>query len=234
MLSAVIIARNEADRIVAAIESVAFADEIIVLDSGSDDETVAVATAAGARVVRTDWPGFVAQKARAWAEAKGEWVLSIDADERVGTALRDEIREVLRAPTANGYSVPRRNVWLGHALRHGHWYPDRKVRLARQHSARWGGTDPHDVLVVSGPVSPLQNDLTHVPYRSLREHLDTIERYASIGARNGSLVDIAVRPVWHFFSGYILRLGFLDGVPGLMVACIGALGVLLKWSRARL
>ncbi len=233
MLSAVIIARDEADRIGAAIRSVSFADEVIVLDSGSADDTVAIARAAGARVVETDWPGFVAQKNRAWTEAKGDWVLSIDADERVGDALRDEICEVLRHPMASGYSMPRRNVWLGHALAHGHWYPDRKVRLSRRDAAEWGGVDPHDVLVVRGTIGFLRSDLEHIPYRTLAEHFDTLDRYATIGARRGTILDIAARPLWHFFTGYVLRLGVLDGVPGLLVASMGALGVLLKWTRGR-
>jgi glycosyltransferase involved in cell wall biosynthesis len=233
MLSAVIIARDEADRIEDAIRSVAFADECVVLDSGSTDDTVARARALGARVVRTDWPGHVAQKNRALAEARGDWVLAIDADERVTEPLRAAILSAVGAPAADGYRMARRNWWLGKRLAHGHWYPDARVRLARRNAARWGGQDPHDVLIVDGVVADLAGDLDHLPYRSLAEHLATIDRYSAIDARAGSWLDILARPPWHFFHGYVLRRGFLDGAPGLVVAALGAVYTLLKWSRRR-
>jgi glycosyltransferase involved in cell wall biosynthesis len=233
MLSAVIITRDEADRIEDAIRSVAFADECVVVDSGSRDDTVARARALGARVIETDWPGHVAQKARAWALAEGDWVLSIDADERVSPPLRDAIVGALAHPGGDGFRFARRNHWLGHRLAHGHWYPDRRVRLARRDRARWVGADPHDVLAVDGVVIDLPGDLDHHPYRSLGEHLATIDRYSAIAARRGSWFDILARPPWHFFSGYVLRRGFLDGVPGLVVATLGAVHTLLKWARAR-
>lgn len=234
MLSAVIIARDEADRIEDAIRSVAFADECVVLDAGSADDTVARARALGARVIQTDWPGHVAQKNRALAEAQGDWILAIDADERVTDTLRASILSALQEPLADGFRMARRNHWLGHRLAHGLWYPDRRVRLARRERARWAGDDPHDFLEVRGTVLELAGDLDHHPYRSLAEHLATIDRYSTIGARRGSWVDIVVRPPWHFFRGYVLRRGFLDGAPGLVVAALGALYTLLKWSRARL
>jgi glycosyltransferase involved in cell wall biosynthesis len=231
MLSAVIIAKDEGDRIEDAVRSVAFADEIVVLDSGSTDDTVARAEALGARVVRTDWPGHVAQKNRALAEARGDWIVSIDADERITPELRDSIVAALRAPQADGYRVARRNHWLGHRLAHGHWYPDQKLRVARRARARWIGEDPHDRLVVDGTVGDLCGDLDHFPYRSLAEHLATIDAYTRIGARRGGPLDLVARPAWHFFSGYVLRRGFLDGVPGLVVHALGAVHVLLRWAR---
>ncbi len=234
MLSAVIITRDEADRIEDAIRSVAFADECVVVDSGSTDDTVARARALGARVVVTDWAGHVAQKNRAFAEARGDWVLSIDADERVSAPLRASILLALEAPAAVGFRLARRNFWLGHRLEHGLWYPDKRVRLARRASARWEGLDPHDVLVVDGAVADIAGDLDHHPYRSLAEHLTTIDRYSAIGSRRGTWLDLLLRPFWHFFVGYILRRGFLDGVPGLMVAAFGSLHTLLKWGRWRL
>jgi glycosyltransferase involved in cell wall biosynthesis len=234
MLSAVIIARDEADRIEDAIRSVAFADECVVLDSGSTDDTVARARALGARVIQTDWPGHVAQKNRALAEARGDWILALDADERVTDTLRMSIVAALRAPAADGFRVARRNHWLGHRLAHGSWYPDRRIRLARREHARWGGDDPHDVLIVAGTVRDLDGDLDHHPYRSLAEHLATIDRYSTIAARRGSWVDILVRPPWSFVRAYVVRRGFLDGVPGLVVAALGAVYTLLKWARVRL
>jgi glycosyltransferase involved in cell wall biosynthesis len=233
MLSAVIIARDEGDRIEAAIRSVAFADEVLVLDSGSRDDTVARARALGARVVETDWPGHVAQKNRAFAEAKGDWLLSIDADERVTDPLRESLLAFLAAPAGDGASVARRNHWLGHPLRHGRWYPDRRVRLARRGKGRWTGNDPHDTLSVDGVVTPLTGDLEHHPYRNLGEHLSTIDRYSALDARDGTWFDILVRPPWHFVSAWLLRGGVRDGLPGLAVAVLGALYTFLKWSRRR-
>lgn len=232
MLSVVIVARDEADRIGDAIRSVAFADEVLVLDSGSTDGTVAIAEGLGARVLRTDWPGFVAQKNRGLAEARGDWVLSLDADERVSPALAAELPVALAGSSA-GWTVPRLNLWLGHPLRHGHWYPDRRLRLVRRDRARWVGADPHDRLEVDGPVGVLRGDVVHLPYRSLGDHLARIDRYTKIDARDGGWADVLVRPAWHFWSGYVFRAGFLDGLPGLYVALLGALYVALKWGRRR-
>lgn len=233
VLSAVIIARDEADRIEAAVRSVAFADEVLVLDSGSTDATVARAEAAGARVVRTDWPGFVAQKNRGLALASGDWVLSIDADEVVDDTLRAAVIAALAAPAADGFVVRRRTIWLGHRLRHGFAWPDPRLRLVRKAVARWGGVDPHDRLDVTGRLGELPGELVHTPYRDLGEHLATIDRYTALDARAGSWLDVLVRPPWHFFRAYVLKLGVLDGVPGLVFAALGALYVLLKWTRGR-
>ncbi len=234
MLSAVIIAKNEADRIEAAIRSVAFADEVVVLDSGSEDDTVARAVALGARVVCTDWPGFVAQKNRALQAAAGEWVLSLDADERVDEALATAIIAVVGSSDADGFVVNRRTFWLGHRLAHGHAWPDPRVRLVRAARARWVGHDPHDLLAVDGRVGTLTGELLHDPYRSLAEHLATIDRYTRLDARRGSVVDVLVRPVWHLFRALVLRRGLLDGWPGVAFAGLGAFYTFLKWTRGHL
>lgn len=229
-----IITRDEEDRLEAALRSVSFADERIVLDSGSTDGTVALAERLGARVVRTDWPGHVSQKNRGLTEARGEWVLSIDADERVTEELARAIRAAIVSPgDAVGFRVARRGYWLGHRLSFGDWYPDRKVRLALRARARWSGRDPHDVLTVDGPIGELAGDLDHHPYRDLAEHLATIDRYTTLDARDGRWFDILVRPPWAFFRAYLLRQGFRDGAPGLLVASLGALYTLLKWARRR-
>lgn len=240
MLSAVIITRDEADRIERAVRSVSFADEVVVLDSGSTDDTVARARALGARVEVADWTGHVAQKNRALSLCRGDWVLSLDADEWVSEPLRDAVLAALRAPDAAGYRVARRNLWLGHELRGGRWYPDARVRLARRARARWEGEDPHDRLVVDGPVADLPGELYHEPYRSLAEHLLTVDRYSRIGAeaarragRRAGWLDLLVRPPWHFVRAFVLEGGWRDGVPGLVVAGLGALHTLLKWARLR-
>jgi glycosyltransferase involved in cell wall biosynthesis len=241
-LSVTIIARDEADRIGDAIRSVAFADEVLVLDSGSSDDTVAVARALGARVEETGWPGHVAQKNRALERARHDWVLSIDADERVGPELAAAIQAVMAAgPDAAGFAVSRLSTYLGAELRHGTWYPDRRVRLFDRRCARWGGRDPHDTVEVDGPVATLGGDLLHTPYRNLGEHLETIDRYTATSAAGlradgvrAHALDLLLRPPLHFVKAYLLKAGFLDGARGLLVASLGAVYVLLKWVRVRL
>jgi glycosyltransferase involved in cell wall biosynthesis len=237
-LSVVIIARDEADRLPEAIRSVGFADEVLVLDSGSRDDTVKLARALGARVIETDWPGHVAQKNRALAEARHPWVLSIDADERVSPELARTIRAVLAAePEEDGFEVARRNHWLGRPLRAGGWYPDRRLRLARRSAARWVGTDPHDRLEVQGPTARLAGDLDHHPYRNIGEHLDTIDRYTrrfvEVTDERARWYDLAFRPPWRFLRGYLLQAGFVDGWAGLRVAWLGARYTATKWRRLR-
>lgn len=235
-LSVVIIARNEADRLPIALRSVAFADEVIVLDSGSVDETVRVARQLGARVVETDWPGHVAQKNRAMGEATHPWVLSIDADEWVTETLARSIQQVLATePQVAGFKVRRRNFYLGRPLRGGGWYPDPRIRLARRSAARWAGEDPHDLLEVEGAVGWLEGDLNHAPYRSLSEHLETLDRYSArfveVTRSRARWWDPVLRPLWALFRSLVLQAGFRDGVRGCLVAGLGATYVLLKWSR---
>lgn len=236
-LSAVIIAKNEADRIEAAIRSVAFCDEVLVLDSGSADGTAELAEALGARVLRTDWPGFVAQKARGAAAARHDWVLSIDADERVPEALAAEISVALRGPpAAAGFRLKRLSWWLGAPVRRGTWWPDARVRLFDRRVARWAGEDPHDRVRCEGAVIDLQAPLHHHPYRDLGEHLQTIERYAALAAasarargRRGGPLDVALRPLAHLFKALVLKRGALDGPRGFALAWLGAAHCALKW-----
>ncbi len=235
-LSVVIIARDEADRLPEAIRSVGFADEILVLDSGSADDTVAVARALGVRVIETDWPGHVAQKNRGLRDAEHAWVLSIDADERVSPALAASIIAVMaQEPAMAGFEIPRRNHYLGHPLRAGGWYPDRRLRLVRRDTARWVGVDPHDRLEVDGPTARLDGDLDHHPYRDAAEHVATIDRYTrrfvEVTDARACWWDVALRPPWRFVRGYLLQGGFVDGGAGLRVAWMGARYTALKWRR---
>jgi glycosyltransferase involved in cell wall biosynthesis len=239
MLTLVVIARDEADRIADCLASVPFAAEKIVLDSGSTDATVAVAEESGARVIRTDWPGHVIQKNRALTYATGDWILSLDADERLSPEAQGELAAALASPgDAAGFSFPRCSHWLGRPIRHGRWYPDRKLRVVRQGRGTWVGDDPHDRLETDGPVRKLQGDILHFPYRNLSEHLRTIDRYSAISAaslRNRGVRarwwDLAVRPPAHFVDAWLLRRGFLDGAPGLAIAGLGATHAMLKWTR---
>ncbi len=239
MLSLVVIAKNEADRLESCLNSVDFAAEKIVVESGSSDQTVRIAEAAGARVVCTDWPGHVAQKNRALDLATQPWVLSLDADEQLSVQAAEELRVALNNPAdAVGFSFPRCSTWLGTPIRHGRWYPDRKLRVVRNGRGRWGGDDPHDLLSTDGPVRKLSGDILHTPYRDFAEHLSTIDRYSEISARvmrergvRGRWWDVAFRPPLHFVDAYVIRRGFLDGVPGVALAGLGSAHVLAKWTR---
>jgi glycosyltransferase involved in cell wall biosynthesis len=238
-LSVTIIAMNEADRIGATIRSVDFAAEVLVLDSGSEDDTVQVAEAHGARVIQTGWPGHVAQKDRAMREAQHDWVLNIDADETLSPELALAIQDVLSAPPqAAGFSFPRLGYWGGEPIRHGTWWPDRQLRLFDRRRARYFGRDPHDRVAVDGPVVCLDQVLVHRPYRNIAEHMGTIGRYADIfvqgclaSGRRAHWWDVVFRPGFHLLKALVLRAGVLDGVRGLCVAGLGALYVQLKWGR---
>lgn len=239
-LSVTIIAKDEADRIGDAIRSVGFADEVVVLDSGSSDDTVAVARALGARVVQTDWPGYVAQKNRALVYASHDWVLGLDADERVGPTLAAQIQGVLaqERPAAHGYRFARLSWWEGAPIRHGSWYPDARVRLFDRTRARWTGLDPHDRVEVEGAVARLEGQLEHHPFRDIGEHLQQVDRYSALmseglhaAGTRARWWDLVFRPPLHIAKSFLLRAGFRDGVRGLAVAGLGATYVLLKWVR---
>jgi len=239
MLTLVVIAQDEEDRIAQCLASVPWAAERVVVDSGSTDGTVEVARASGARVVQTDWPGHVAQKNRALALAAQPWVLSLDADERLSPAASVALRRALEQPgEAVGFSFPRCSTWLGRTIRHGRWYPDRKLRVVRRGEGVWVGDDPHDQLTVTGEVTALRGDILHDPYRSFGEHLRTIDRYTRIHAdamaargRRARWWDVALRPPLHFVNACLLKRGILDGPSGVALASLGAAHVALKWSR---
>jgi glycosyltransferase involved in cell wall biosynthesis len=238
-LSVAIIARNEADRIEAAIRSVPFAAEVVVLDSGSDDATPDVARQLGARVVSTDWPGHVAQKNRALEHVQHDWVLAIDADERVSPELGRAIEAAFASlDGVVAFRVNRLSWWQGVPLRHGTWHPDWRIRLFRKDRARWAGRDPHDRIEADGSVRSLDGVLEHHPYRSLGDHLRTVGDYARIAsqslAREGRTAhwwDLAFRPPLHFVKAFLWKRGFRDGARGFIVAVLGSTYVLLKWGR---
>jgi glycosyltransferase involved in cell wall biosynthesis len=230
-LSACIITFNEADRIEACLRSLQFCDEIVVVDSHSTDRTRELATAAGARVIERDWPGYRSQKQFAVDAAAHDWVLCLDADERVTDALCREV-QALRAggfPAAAGWSVPRITDYFGRFLRHGNAYPDRLVRLFDRRRGGWQGMEIHENTRVDGPVQRLSGHLEHYSYRSLTDHLNRMQRYAELmaqalygrGKRCG-LAPVVFNPLWRFLRGYLLRLGFLDGWRGLVFALIEA------------
>lgn len=228
-LSACIITYNEADRIDDCVRSVGFCDEVIVVDSHSTDATRERAAARGARVIVRDWPGYRSQKQFAVEAAHNDWVLCLDADERVSDALRAQIESWRQRGFGEfaGWSVPRITDYFGRFLRHGNAYPDRLIRLFDRRRGGWVGREIHENTHVQGPVGRLKGHLEHYPYRSLTDHLSRMQRYADLmgqalyesGKRCG-LAKVLLNPQWRFLRGYLLRLGFLDGWRGLVFALV--------------
>jgi glycosyltransferase involved in cell wall biosynthesis len=226
-LSVIVITHDEETNIAQCLDSVSFASEIVVVDSGSTDRTVALAEAAGARVSRTsDWPGFGPQKNRALAQATQPWVISIDADERVTPALRDEILAAIAAPsTFVAWDIPRRSSFCGRFMAHSGWYPDRVVRLFRRESARFSDDLVHERVIAEGPIGHLRNDLLHETYPDLETLLEKMDRYSTASARamfergmRSSVAGALARGCWAFLRTYVFRRGFLDGRMGLALA----------------
>lgn len=238
-LSVIVITHNEAARLQACLESVAFADERVVVDSGSTDDTVAIARSLGARVVQTsDWPGFGPQKNRALDLATGDWVFSIDADERVPAQLQGQIQDAVARGTFGAYTVGRRSSYCGQYMNHSGWYPDRVVRLVRRGHARFSDALVHESLQVKGPVGRLEGDLLHESYANLESVLDKVNRYSTAGARDlhrkgvkGSLAKAVGHGLWAFLRTYVLRRGFLDGRLGMALAVSNAEGTYYRYLK---
>lgn len=239
-LTACVITHNEEGNIRACLESLLWAEEIVVVDSGSDDRTCQIARELTDRVIQKPWPGHIQQKNAAVEEARGEWILSLDADERCTPELAREIPEALEkvGDGVVAYEVPRRLFYMGRWLRFGGWSPEYKVRLFRKGAARWGGVNPHDHVEASGPVGRLEGALLHYSYRDLADQLHQTLSFTKISAdelygrgRRATLTDLSLRPLWAFTHRYLLRLGALDGVPGLMMAANHSFCVFLKYAR---
>ena len=240
-ISAAIITHNEELNIARAIESLRCCDEIVVIDSGSNDRTVELARNHGARVVETFWRGYAAQKNFASEACTHDWILSIDADEALSEALEGEIWHLKKnGPQHDGYTMPRLAQYLGRWILHSGWYPDRKVRLFHKNKAKWVGDYVHESVFVSGSVGHLETNLLHYTCDSLSEHLKTMDRYTTLAA--AQLVDLqqpilwhkmAIDPAWTFFKSYILQRGFLDGPEGLAIAYMAAIYTFLKYAKAR-
>jgi len=241
-LSVVIITLNEEANLSRTLGSVAgLADEIVVLDSGSTDRTSDVADSFHAKFFVEPWKGFSAQKNSALAKASGDWILSLDADEEVEPALAKEIRDVLSAnPSVAGFSVPRKNFFLGRWMKHGGFYPDPKLRLFRRGAGVFEDRLVHEDMRLDGTTASLKNHLLHHAYPTLNSYIEHMNRYSSLGAqmamserpRSFSLIDIALRPKLTFLYNYVLRLGFLDGREGLLLHAYHATYVSWKYAKA--
>ena len=237
-LSAVLITRNAANVIEPCLESLAFADEIVVVDSGSTDRTAEIARERGARVVQKEWLGFGRQKQFAVEQAKHDWVLCVDADEHVSPELAASIRAALAAPVSPVYRMPRRNRFLGRWLGHGEGYPDWSPRLFNRQSARWSDDLVHEKVLYAVTPGTLAGDLMHDSSDDLTAYLERQNRYTTLAARQAfeqgrgaGVFHLLLSPVVRFIKFYVLRLGFLDGVPGLLHISIGCINSYIKYAK---
>ena len=240
-LSVAIVVLNEEERLRACLESVVWADELVVIDAGSSDKTLAIAREFTDRVLFRAWDGYGAQKNFALDQCRGDWVLSLDADERVSDTLREEIQATLRSgPGQAGFYVPRRNLFQGRWVRRGGLYPDWQLRLFRRGRGAFVERAVHESVRVDGPTGRLAEPLIHESYRSIGDAVARLNRYSDLAAtelaaagRGGSLADLLLRPTWRFLSMYVLRAGFLDGWRGLVLAGLHAHYVFLRAAKVR-
>lgn len=239
-LSVAIITKNEEERLGECLASVAFAAEVVVVDSGSTDRTREIARQFGAAVYEEPWQGFGRQKQLAIDRCRHDWVLVLDADERVAPETQWEIREALAAGTSVAYSLPRKNYFCGRWLKYAGWWPDRVVRLFRKDSARMSERSVHESLEVHGPVGALRQPLIHYANQDLAQTLGKVNHYSSAGAnelfaqgKNASAAKALLRAAWAFFHNYILRGGFLDKGEGLIMAVSDFMNVFFKYAKLR-
>jgi glycosyltransferase involved in cell wall biosynthesis len=230
-LSAVVITHNEEKKLPQALESVAFCDEIVVVDSGSSDRTRERARAAGARVILNEpWPGFAAQRNVAVDAAEHDWVLALDADERVTGPLRQEIQDHRACGfECAGYRIPRVAFYLGCWVRATDWYPDPQVRLFDRTRARWEGAHVHESVRVRGKVGRLRSDMEHHPYADIGDHMKKIDRYTTLWAqqafeagRRTSIPEMVGNGLWTFLRNYVLKRGFVLGSAGFTISVLNS------------
>lgn len=246
-LSVAVIACNEESNIARCLESTQVLAgnhqlEIIVVDSGSTDRTIEIAESLGAKVSHNDWPGHRDQKNVALDRCSHDWVLALDCDEQLTPELAQSILAFFRAgdhQRYHGASMNRRVWFLGRWITHGDWYPDRKIRLFRRSCARWGGSHEHDKIELDGPSVHLQGDLNHFSFRDTGHYIEKINHYADAylvreleAGRPWCPLRSLARPPWRFFRAYVLRLGFLDGFPGLWIATATAFQTFVRHSRS--
>lgn len=240
-LSAIVITKNEERVIERCLRSLAFCDEVLLIDSGSTDRTLALAEAAGAKVhVHADWQGFGEQRNRGLAHAQGEWALMVDADEWVPEALQQQIRRAIEASEHSAFRVPRLSSYCGQFMRHGGWWPDYVTRLLRTRRARYDG-EIHERAVIDGSIGTLTQPLMHESFRDLEQVIGKMNTYSTWGAQQivkaehtSSLTSALVHGFWAFVRTYVLRAGFLDGRLGLMLAISNAEGSYYKHVKAML
>jgi glycosyltransferase involved in cell wall biosynthesis len=234
-----VITRNEEANIGPCLDALAFCDERIVVDAGSTDATVALAKQTGATLVDHAWQGFGAQKNFALSLATGDWVLSVDADERVSPELAREIAHAVAEGRADGYEIPRLSSFVGRDMRHSGWFPDYVLRLFRRGKARFSDDLVHERVICDGAVGRLTEQLTHQSVTRLEQAISRIDRYSTAGAEmllaSGRRVSFSAgitHGIWSFFRAYVLRLGFLDGREGFLLAVANAEGTYYRYMKA--
>jgi glycosyltransferase involved in cell wall biosynthesis len=239
-LSLVVITRDAGAELAECLDSAGFAAETIIVDSGSTDDTVEIARNRGARVIEQAWLGFGAQKNFAVTQATHDWILSLDADERVTPALEADIRAELAAPRFKAYAMPRRNRFLGRWLRHGEGYPDWNLRLFHRRHARWSGDSVHEHVLADGPTGRLDGDILHASAESLDAYLAKQNRYTTLQAEalyargeRSSTLRLVLSPLVRFLRFYVLRAGFLDGIAGFAHIAIGCFNSFCKYAKLR-
>jgi glycosyltransferase involved in cell wall biosynthesis len=238
-VTALVITLNEASHIEACLQSLAWADERIVVDSGSSDETVAIAARCGATVITRPFDGYSAQKNFGASQAAHDWIVSIDADERVTPELAADMKAALAAPGDHaGFRMPRVTFHLGRWIRSTDWYPDNQLRLYDRRRARWNGRKVHESVTADGPVGRLAHELQHYAYRDIAHHLDTINRYTTLAAedmhargRRTNALELLLHPPAAFFRNYLLRGGIFAGTAGLIVSVMNSYYVFLKFAK---
>ena len=238
-VSATLITYNEEKNVAQALKSLSWADEILVVDSGSSDATVEICRSFNSTVIHRDWTGYVDQKNFAAEKARNDWIFSLDADERVSPELTREIQELNRSGFSSpGYKIPRVAFFMGRWIRHGSWYPDYQLRLFNRRAGRWEGGHVHESVRISGNHAFLSGEIFHYTYRNISEYLGRLETYSSLAAldyrqkgKRATLPGLICNPVAVFLKSYLLKRGFLDGVPGFMVAAMGAVSVFFKYAK---
>ncbi|MCF6253001.1 MAG: glycosyltransferase family 2 protein [Methylococcaceae bacterium] len=238
MLSVIIITKNESEHISRCLKSVFWADEIIVLDSGSSDNTVEICKQFTPLVYETDWPGFGPQKRRALNKAKGNWILSIDADEQINEELKTEIQQAIQQENIQGFYIPRLSSYCGRQIKHGGWWPDHVLRLFQRQAGQFTDDLVHERVIVIGSVQKLKNPILHDAFVNPDEVLYKINSYSSLGAKklfdkgkSTTLSTAIIRGFWSFFRTYFLKASFLDGAQGLMLAISNAEGTYYKYLK---
>ncbi|MGZ3649593.1 MAG: glycosyltransferase family 2 protein [Bdellovibrionota bacterium] len=241
-LSVVIITLNEEANIARSVASAAWAQEVVVVDSGSRDRTREIAAAEGAKVLQHGWEGYGQQKNWALAQTTQPWVLFLDADEEITSELRDEIKAFVTASGRGfkGAHFPRKTWFLGRWILHGGWYPNRLVRLVNREGARWTEPSVHESLEAGGPVFALNADLLHYTFRNVGDNVLTNVRFSRLGAavarqrgERGSLLRILFKPIGKFLETYLWKRGFLDGFPGFVISVNAAHSIFLKYVELR-
>ena len=238
-ISAVLIALDEERNIGAALESLAWADEVLVIDGGSRDNTIAECRTRGAKVIEHAFSNYVDQKNFALDEASHNWVLSLDADERVTNALTEEIQSMaLSGFQAQGYRIPRVSYYLGRFVRSTAWYPDHQLRLFDRRQGRWQGQYVHESVRINAEAGKLRGEILHYSYDSISDHASRLNRYSGLAAeqmcdagRRSSLFPALVFPPFVFLKNYVIKAGFTDGSVGFIVSVMNAYYVFLKYIK---